>query len=105
MNLTRRDTLLASASVPIAAAVQRAPLTKEELRILAMTSTPSEAWTGREEDYDATRIADDETMLIVDRLETMGLIEAHSTGWGTLSRYFVPTEAGYRELQKAGVEA
>jgi hypothetical protein len=106
---TRRDLLVGSASLPLAAAAARippAPLTTSELRILAMCATPAQTWTGREQQYRDTRIARDGTAehRIVEDLADRGLVQMQPSapGWGC-RQHAVATAAGLAELRRAGV--
>ena len=105
--ITRRDVLLASAGIPLAAAVKFAPLTTDELRVLAMAATPSSAWHNREDEYNQTRTVHPGTDLyrIVKNLVTRGLVERHETPWRRdMDWYATATPEGIQELHKNGVE-
>lgn len=104
--LTRRDVLVASAAIPVGAAVQGAPLTLDELRVLATTATPPGAWTGRESEY-AARIASPGTRphRILKDLESRGLVAFTDTPWrADMDCFATPTQAGYAELARHGVD-
>ena len=110
MKTTRRDVLLAATAIPIAAALAEVPLTREELRVLAMTATPKEAWSGREDAYanDPDRIVSPgtERHRIVRDLEVRGLIVRTDSPWrDDMEWYATATPAGVAVLRQAGVEA
>jgi hypothetical protein len=105
--ITRRDALLASAALPLAAAVIDAPLTQDELRVLAMTATPSEVWEDREHEYYENRIAapGTEPHRIVRDLETRGLVMRTETPWRSDMQWVAEaTPAGIEALRRAGIE-
>jgi hypothetical protein len=108
--ITRREALLASAALPVAAAVANVPLTSAALRVLAMCATPRETWEGREDDYfnDPKRIAKAGTTerQIIDDLEAQGLVVLEPTPWlPDMAWAAEATLAGREVLRKAGVLA
>lgn len=106
--LTRRDVLVASAAIPAAAALHGAPLTLDELRVLAMTATPPDAWRGRENEYtEQGRILSPGTQphRILGDLESRGLVAFTDTPWrGDMDFFATPTPEGYAELARNGID-
>lgn len=103
--ITRRTLLAAVVAAPIATAVKQAPLTVEELRVLAMAATPPETWENNQDEYIQTRIADPGTELhrIVERLHAMGLVDRHETSRYGMEWYATASPAGIEQLRQAGV--
>jgi|GEM_PF-4421298 hypothetical protein len=109
MQVSRRAVVQAVAVVPAVAAIPQAPLSPEELRVLAMTATPPEAWRGREEEYESTRVfkQTSNTIAIARGLEVRGLVEfRREYGWAAeiCEDSVHATPAGLEELRKLGVE-
>jgi hypothetical protein len=107
VTLARRGVLAVSAAIPLAAALSTAPLTTEELRILAMCATPSDSWRGREDEYNRTRVVDSgsKASRIWRSLEQKGLVKETPTPWrDDMESVVTATPAGLAELRKIGVE-
>jgi hypothetical protein len=109
MEISRRAVVQAVAVVPAVAAIPQTPLSSDELRVLAMTATPSEAWRGSHEEYEATRVfkQTSDTIEIARGLEARGLVEFRPTyGWASqiCEDSVHATPAGLEELRKLGVE-
>lgn len=106
--MNRREFFAASASIPLAEAVAKIPLSKLELQILAMCATPREAWLGREDDYFKERIVrpGDEMYQTCKQLAARGLVvlDDISPSYMNMEWSAVTTEAGKAALREAGVD-
>jgi hypothetical protein len=104
METTRRDVLFAATALPLAAAVAHAPLTQNELRVLATCSLPARVYDGREHEYP---IADPGTPVyrVIQDLEARGLVVLVPTpGRRDVQHKALPTQAGLDALRAVGVE-
>jgi len=108
--IDRRDVLRASAAIPLAAVAAGstgAPLSPQELRVLAMAATPAESWRSME-DYNAHRVykKGSDLMAIIRDLHARELLVRHECYGGTCDcgHYFTASDKGLDELRKVGVE-
>ncbi len=107
MDVTRRDVLVASVAASVGGALAEVPLSRDAMRVLAMTATPPEAWVGREHEYARDRVVDpgSDTHWIVYDLEARGLVAVvvaspdKDYDWTARA-----TPAGLAVLRGAGVE-
>ncbi len=107
MQVSRRAVVQAAVVVPAVAAIPQAPLSLDELRVLAMSATPDEAWDDRVGDYMRTRVFDQDsnTIRIALDLEARGFVRFYESSRLDLCEDFVrATPEGLEELRRHGVD-
>ena len=107
MQVSRRAVVQAAVVVPAVATIPQAPLSPDELRVLAMTATPYEVWEDRVEDYRRTRVfeRDSNEVRISQDLEARGLVRFYASVTPDLCEDVVrATPEGLEELRRHGVD-
>ncbi len=107
MQVSRRAVVQAAVVVPAVAAIPQAPLSLDELRVLAMSATPDEAWKDRVGDYTRTRVFErtSNAVQIARGLEARGFVRFYESSRPDLCEDFVrATPEGLEELRRHGVD-